>query len=232
MTQDKQHSHPIFSSEREQSELAHSAKREKNQGKTFLNVPPLRFPEFTESWERIKMGDYITIYSGSSPNLTIDDNGEIPYYKVEQLNWCDKYLSETPYLSKRNKLTLPPNCIIFSKRGAAILTNKIRINPFAVNIDTNLMGLSVNDSGCLDINYLYYLILKAKLGKIADTSTIPQINNIHINPLRILLPPIEEQKKISTFIDLLDKKITVQNKIIEDLKFERKHLLERLFCLT
>ena len=182
------------------------------------NVPPLRFPEFAGEWERTKLGNHITIYSGSSPNLIVEENGEIPYYKVEQLNWCDKYLSDTPYLSKRNKLTLPPNCIVFSKRGAAILTNKVRINPFAINIDTNLMGISVNDSSSLDCNFLYYFILKAELGKIADTSTIPQINNIHINPLIIPIPSIGEQRKVAKFISLLDHRIAVQSKLIEQLE--------------
>ena len=182
------------------------------------NVPPLRFPEFTDEWNRTELGNHITIYSGSSPNLIVDENGEIPYYKVEQLNWCNKFLSDTPYLSKRNKLTLPPNCIVFSKRGAAILTNKVRINPFAINIDTNLMGLSVNDSSSLDYNFLYYFILKAELGKIADTSTIPQINNIHINPLIIPIPSIGEQRKVAKFISLLDRRIVVQSKIIEQLE--------------
>ena len=192
------------------------------------NVPPLRFPEFTEPWERTKLGNHITIYSGSSPNLIIDENGEIPYYKVEQLNWCNKFLSDTPYLSKRNKLTLPPNCIVFSKRGAAILTNKVRINPFAINIDTNLMGLSVNDSSSLDYNFLYYFILKAELGKIADTSTIPQINNIHINPLIIPIPSIGEQRKVAKFISLLDRRIAVQSKIIEQLESLMGGIIERL----
>ena len=68
-------------------------------------------------------------------------------------------------------------------------------------------------------HFLFYYVLNRELGKIADTSTIPQINNVHINPLKIAIPiQFEEQSKIGNFLSLLDERIATQNKIIDNLQ--------------
>jgi type I restriction enzyme S subunit len=185
----------------------------------------LRFPGFTEPWKKCRLGDYIRIFSGESPNCVSSKFGIIPYYKVEQLNWCEKYLGETPYLSQRGKNILPEGCVVFSKRGAAILTNKVRMNLFPINIDTNLMGIKADNSFISD-QYLFYFILRARLSRIADTSTIPQINNIHINPITIHVPSLEEQEKITRSLGLLDERIATQRRLIEDFISLRRALLQ------
>ena len=56
--------------------------------------------------------------------------------------------------------------------------------------------------------FLYYFIYKENLSKIADTTSIPQLNNKHIKPYPINLPSFEEQLKISKFISSVDKKVS------------------------
>ena len=192
------------------------------------SAPALRFPGFTEPWQKCRLGDYIRIFSGESPNRINSEYNKIPYYKVEQLNWCEKYLGETPYLSQRGKNILPEGCVVFSKRGAAILTNKVRMNLFPINIDTNLMGIKADNSFILD-QYLFYFILRARLNRIADTSTIPQINNIHINPITIYVPSLAEQEIITKFPALLDERIATQRRLIEDLEKLMSSIVDRIF---
>ena len=186
-----------------------------NNNKT-LNVPNLRFPEFSGEWEQYRLGNLVEIRSGVSPTGVIDDEGVFPFYKVEQLNNCYINLGTTPYMT--NQSVIPANSIVFPKRGAAIMTNKIRISSKPCQIDTNLMALSIISSKEFDYKFIYYFIDLYNLSKIADTSTIPQINNIHINPLKIKIPSICEQKKISDFLSLLDDRIATQIKIIEKLE--------------
>ena len=186
-------------------------KKDKN-----LNVPNLRFPEFSGEWDMKRLGNLVEIRSGVSPSGAIDEEGAYPFYKVEQLNNCYLELGETPY-STRNP-AIPANSIIFPKRGAAIMTNKVRLTSYPCQLDTNLMALSIKNNEETDYKFLFYFIERCNLSKIADTSTIPQINNIHINPLRISIPLIREQKKISALLMELDQRIETQRKIIEDLK--------------
>ena len=98
------------------------------------------------------------------------------------------------------------------------MTNKVRLTSYPCQLDTNLMALSIKNNEETDYKFLFYFIERCNLSKIADTSTIPQINNIHINPLRISIPLIREQKKISALLMELDQRIETQKKIIEDLK--------------
>ena len=135
-----------------------------------LNVPILRFPGFTGEWETKLLGECVTIKSGISPNC-LSENGNFLYYKVEQLNHCEKELGETPYFactSERN--VIPEQSIIFPKRGAAIMTNKVRSSYKKCVLDTNLMALIPNEN--INSDFLYYFILRYQLGKIADTMYI------------------------------------------------------------
>ena len=67
---------------------------------------------------------------------------------------------------------------------------------------TNMMVLEPKG---IDPEYRYTFINKTGLYKIADTSTIPQINNKHIEPYLLLIPSLEEQHKIGSFFKQLDR---------------------------
>ena len=188
----------------------------------------MRFPGFTDEWKTFSLGEKVIIKSGISPQCLCCD-GNLPYYKVEQLNHCEKELGETPYYGQTSANNIiPKGSIIFPKRGAAIMTNKVRVNASECILDTNLMAL-IPDSTLYN-HFLFYYVLNRELGKIADTSTIPQINNVHINPLKIAIPiQFEEQRKIGNFLSLLDERIATQNKIIEDLKKLKSAIIDRLY---
>ena len=187
----------------------------------------MRFPGFTDEWKTFSLGEKVIIKSGISPQCLCCD-GNLPYYKVEQLNHCEKELGETPYYGQTSANNIiPKGSIIFPKRGAAIMTNKVRVNASECILDTNLMAL-IPDSTLYN-HFLFYYVLNRELGKIADTSTIPQINNVHINPLKIAIPiQFEEQRKIGNFLSLLDERIATQNKIIEDLKKLKSAIIDNL----
>ena len=102
------------------------------------------------------------------------------------------------------------------------------MNLFPINIDTNLMGIKADNSFISD-QYLFYFILRARLSRIADTSTIPQINNIHINPITIHVPSLEEQEKITRSLGLLDERIATQRRLIEDLEKLKSSIVDRTF---
>jgi type I restriction enzyme S subunit len=155
-------------------------------------VPALRFKdddgqEFPE-WEEKTLGETVTIRSGISPSsYPLSTFDTYPFLKVEDLNNCFKYQEKSREYSSSNKNLVPKNSIIFPKRGAAILNNKVRVVRAEVLMDSNLMALTPHN-GQIHFEFLYYKLFKEQLFKIADTSSIPQINNKHILPYIVYLP--------------------------------------------
>jgi len=193
------------------------------------NTPLLRFPEFNENWEIISLGNYIKINSGISPNAyQLSDSGRHPFIKVEELNNCEKYQKESRFYTNETKNLIEVESIIFPKRGAAILNNKVRINKVPLLMDSNLMAIKpINES--LISEFLYYTICKEKLYKIADTSTIPQINNKHIEPYKLNVPKAIEQQKIASFLTAVDDKLQALKKKKELLEQYKKGVMQKIF---
>lgn len=157
-----------------------------------------------EDWNAVKLGSYVVINSGESPSkIDLIDQG-IPYFKVEQLNNDSKYLKTTSYYFRGEK-TVPEGSLIFPKRGASILLNKVRILAQDSFMDTNLMTLTVFSE--LEVEFLYYFLEYAGLSNVADTTSIPQINNKHIIPFLIPFPNLEEQRRIATVLSDMDTAI-------------------------
>jgi len=162
-------------------------------------------------WSAERLGPHVSINSGESPSrFQFTDDG-VPYFKVEQLNAGDKYQIETPYFIKGVK-TVPRGSLLFPKRGASILLNKIRILTQDSFMDTNLMTLTTSEE--LDNEYLYYALLHIGLWRVADTTSIPQINNKHINPLIVPIPPLPEQRAIAAALSDTDALIASLDKLI------------------
>lgn len=166
-----------------------------------------------EDWDAVPLGGYVRITSGDSPSLVRFTSSGKPYFKVEQLGNGDKILGvfSTPYHFVDGK-TVPRHSVIFAKRGAAIALNKIRILHEDSFMDTNLMVLTPKDG--LDFEYLYYGLEYIGLWRFADTTSVPQINNKHINPLPFPLPKETEQRKIASALNDVDVLLVTLDQVI------------------
>ena len=190
------------------------------------NKPSYRFEDYAEPWEQRKLGEIVDITSGDAPAKFFE--GNTPYVKVDDLNYCDKYLTatqnhvDTSYKIKK----IEKGSVVFPKRGAAILTNKIRILNGQAYMDTNMMSLNTDKA---NLEFLYTVISNIGLYKIADTSTIPQINNKHILPYPIYFPTLPEQTAIGSFFQEIDQFISLQQRKLEVLKEQKKTYLNLLF---
>ena len=192
--------------------------------------PRLRFPEFQNAgdWDETKLGNYVGIQSGYSPSgFALSSKGQYAFVKVEDLNNCIKYQVTGREFCTDSDGVVPTNSILFPKRGAAIELNKIRITATAILIDTNLMALTPKDG--LQVEFLYYYLSKVGLSHIADTSTIPQINNKHIIPFDLLLPVEAEQQRIASCLSSIDALIAAEAQKLEALKTHKNGLMQQLF---
>ena len=190
------------------------------------DVPELRFPGFTGSWEQRKLGDVVAIGAGFSPSLF--HSGGIPYVKVDDMNrsTCLQTDSVQRVAQSNEAKLIDAGSIIFAKRGAAISSNKVRILAQQSYIDTNMMALLPRE---VDSFFLWLLITRIGLYKIADISTIPQINNKHIEPLRVWLSSLPEQRLIGALFRDVDDLITLRQRELEHMKLLKKALLQQMF---
>ena len=187
--------------------------------------PDIRFPEFSDAWEQRKLGEYVSITPGEAPSKF--EEGTELYVKVDDLNYNDKYVVDTQNKVAEHSTVkrVTKGSVVFPKRGAAIITNKVRILGIDSYMDTNMMALT---SERLDPEFLYNIISKEGLYKIADTSTIPQINNKHIEPYEVKIPSLDEQRRIGVYFKQLDHLITLHQRELEETKKKKKSLAKLL----
>ncbi len=183
---------------------------------------------FNKKGKTVLLGDFVEIRSGDTPSgFEFEVDGMYPFYKVEDMNKSQKYLIPTRFhFNKYDKPLMPKGMVVFPKRGAAIYTNKVRILSADSYFDTNVMGL-ITKKG-LNNEYLYYLLTHIGLSQFADTTSVAQINNKHIQPLAITLPDEKIQIEAAEVLSSVDEKVAVNMKIRDELAQLKKGLMQDL----
>ena len=161
------------------------------------------------------IGDECILKSGTTLSTDMEtDDGAIPYIKVSDMNLPQNSIyinTSTRYVSRKNagNTFLQKGSVIFPKRGAAIATNKKRILVHDTCCDLNIMGVLPKDN--IRTTYLYSYFMSMDLGSLYNGSTVPQLNNKDISPLKISVPPMELQIEFERLFEQADKsKLTIR----------------------
>ena len=92
--------------EREQSQTClNSAEREKIKGSTNLNVPHLRFPEFSGEWEKCKFGDIATGFDYGMNAAAKPFDGENKYIRITDIDEASSTYIDKDIVSPDGTLT-------------------------------------------------------------------------------------------------------------------------------
>lgn len=209
--------------EREQNEVACSAECEKIKGSKNLNVPHLRFPEFSGEWDSFKLvelGKFIGGGTPSSSNLSFW-TGSIPWIsssdiKEDNINniSISRYITEDAIEKSATKYCPAPVILIVSRVGVG----KVALSH--TSLCTSQDFCNIIDIKCHPVFLSYNLLrtMKRKSREVQGTS-IKGITSDELQKIRVFIPKNkDEQNKISNLLTLLDERIATQNKIIEDLK--------------
>ena len=218
-TKNNEHKKLNFSSEREQSQVClNSAEHEKNQGRKVLNVPNLRFPEFQGEWEKCKLGDECNVFMckrilASQTNT----EGSVPFYKIGTIGGTpDAYISKELFDDYKAKYNYPHKGEVMITCAGTVGKCVIYDGKDAYYQDSNIVWID-NPSQHINNGFLYHLLANVNWRKLNST-TIIRIYNDDLRNLKLSYPQIEEQKKISRLLSLLDECIATQNKIIDKLQ--------------
>ena len=204
-------------------------KRDKNAP----NVPTLRFRQFRDDWSIKRLSDIAEVVGGGTPDTTDSTlwNGDIQWFTPTEVGHS-KYVSSSIRtisqlgLQKSSAKILPAGSILLSSRatvGECSITQK--------DCTTNQGFQNLIPKKGINNEFLYYLAQTQKRHfiKYASGSTFLEISNSEIKKTKCAVPSIEEQTEIATFLSAIDRKIEVQNKIIEDLKVLKKELCNKVF---
>lgn len=197
------------------------------------------------SWQTCTLSKVVKINSGIAlPKIFkvgYTSNGNIPFFKVAQMNNHELNMINPEYtfdeeISSLHKVKVfPKGSTLIPKRGGAILTNKKRLLQVDASYDSNIMGLKADNSLLLD-EYLFKFMLSINLSNFVDTSSIPQINNKHIDQIIINYPPLPEQKRIVSKLDALfehiDKSMALLEENITHTESLMASALDEVFTIT
>ena len=194
-----------------------------------LNVPNLRFPEFTEEWKETKIGDITSkVGSGVTPkggSAVYKTSGHL-FIRSQNVGNGRFLLDDVAYIDeathkKQINTELKDGDVLLNITGASIGRTTV--------VNKNVEGGNVNQHVCIirlledySPNYICNYLLSYGGQKQIDSfqagGNREGLNFEQIRSIKFSIPSFREQSKIASLLSLLEERIATQNKIIEDLK--------------
>lgn len=205
-----------------------------NNENKILNVPNLRFPEFSGEWVTKSINDLAVVIGGGTPDTTVKSywDGEIQWFTPSEIGknkYVDSSLRTITEVGLNNSSAklLPPNTILLSSR-ATIGECSLSLRECATN-----QGFQCLVSKKCNVDFLYYLIQTKKKDLIRKScgSTFLEISANEVRKIQVSVPSDVEQQKIAELLSLIDERIATQNKIIEKLQSLIKGLIDDIITL-
>ena len=202
-----------------------------------MNVPKLRFKEFTDEWSYQSLSKYVnritTKNKNNESNLVLTISAQ--YGLVDQTNFFNRSVSSSNltgyYLLNNGDFAYNKSYSNGYPWGAVK-----RLNKYNQGVVSSLY-ICFKPNNLINSDFLeQYFETNKWYQQISEVSVEGARNhgllNIAVNDFfntKHYMPSIKEQEKISNFLSLLDKKIELQTKKIEDLKLFKKGLHDKLF---
>lgn len=182
------------------------------------NVPNLRFPGFERIWIQRNLGEISSMQAGkfisASEIRQSSQTGLFPCYGGNGLRGYVKSFNqagEYPLIGRQGALC----------GNVMLAKGKFHATEHAVVVKSN------ED---VDTSWLYYLLIRLNLNQYATGAAQPGLSVQNLEQVEFRMPESEkEQKKISSFLAMIDERIQTQNKIIEQLETLIQELRIQIF---
>ena len=197
-----------------------------------LNVPTLRFPGFTDEWQKCTISQFGDIITGSTPSTSNQDNytdGVYCWASPSDLNGT-KYVYDTKIrLSQKGydkTRKLPKDAILVTCIGSTIGKMGMSYTEMSTNQQINAVVVNVS----FDKDFVYYAI-QSRFPKYLTSiavQAVPILSKSAFGELGNYYPSKLEQKKIGKLLSLLDERIALQSKLIDRLKSLMDGIIDRI----
>lgn len=203
--------------------------------KTSHNSPSIRFPEFTGEWKEFSLGEIGDSFIGLTykPTDTVPSGGIIVFRSSNIQDGCIDYKDIVRVNKKvrENLITKNGDLLICARNGSSRLIGK---NALLHRTDANQTFGAFMMVFRSDKNHFVHHLLNTKryTSQVAENlgARINQITSSDLSSFRFFFPKDDkEMTRIASLFDLLDGRIAVQNRLIEDLKKLRCAIVEKMF---
>ena len=211
-----------------------------NNDNKVLNVPPLRFPEFSGEWKMCTIGELITkVGSGVTPRggeAVYKTEGH-PFVRSQNVGLGNLLLDDIAFIDEETHLRqknteLQFNDVLLNITGASIGRSAL--------VDKQIVGGNVNQHVCiirtkenLVPSFICSFLLsnygQRQIDSFQAGGNRQGLNFEQIKSIKITIPSKDEQIKIAKLLRAIDERIATQNKIIDKLQSLIKGL--RVCCM-
>ena len=182
-----------------------------------------------DSWKFGKLSDIALITMGQSPpgDTYNSENKGIP-----MLNGPTEFTNYYPipiqFTTRPTKISKPGD-ILYCVRGSS--TGRMNFSDREYCIGRGLA--SIRQKANSNTKYIYYILTQVTKRIFAEAkgagSTFPNISRKGLEKTNILIPPIDEQNKITEILFTVDDAIEKTDAIIKETQQLKKGLMEKLF---
>jgi type I restriction enzyme S subunit len=213
-----------------------------NNENKILNVPNLRFPEFSGEWKKCTIGELtIKVGSGVTPRggeAVYKTDGH-PFVRSQNVGLGQLLLDDIAYIDEdthqRQKNTeLQLDDVLLNITGASIGRSAMATKEIVGgNVNQHVCIIRTQDN--LISSFLCNFLLSSYGQKQIDSfqagGNRQGLNFEQIKSIKITIPTVNEQCKIAQLLQLVEDRISTQNKIIEKLQSLIKGLIDDIITL-
>ncbi|RHH93590.1 MULTISPECIES: restriction endonuclease subunit S [Bacteroidales] len=197
-----------------------------NKDKKVLNVPPLRFPEFSGEWKKCTIGELaIKVGSGVTPRggESVYKMDGHPFVRSQNVGLGHLILDDIAFIDEethlRQKSTeLKLEDVLLNITGASIGRSAL-VNEQVVGGNVNQHVCIIRTKESLIPSFLCNFLLsnygQRQIDSFQAGGNRQGLNFEQIKSIKIAIPSTKEQTKVAKLLQLIEERIATQNKIIE-----------------
>lgn len=210
-----------------------------NKDKKVLNVPALRFPEFTDEWKEVLFASNLERLENGA-NYNTNDKDGVPMSRIETISTGRIDYTKVGHCSTPQKIEhyiMRYGDILFSHINSLKHIGKTAYYSAEEPLYHGMNLLLFRCKNNVDSKFFFFLINNTHFIRKCQILAKQAVNQASISTsdlkkIKVYIPDINEQSKIQKFLSLIEKRIELQNKIIEDLKKLKSALADKLYSST
>ena len=196
-----------------------------NKDKKVLNVPALRFPEFTDEWKEVLFASNLERLENGA-NYNTNDKDGVPMSRIETISTGRIDYTKVGHCSTPQKIEhyiMRYGDILFSHINSLKHIGKTAYYSAEEPLYHGMNLLLFRCKNNVDSKFFFFLINNTHFIRKCQILAKQAVNQASISTsdlkkIKVYIPDINEQSKIQKFLSLIEKRIELQNKIIEKLE--------------